>query len=175
VGEGVIVVLVALIAGVLGPCVLALLTGQQRRAEKKEDYARQDLVAAKAERAADRAREAAEAVAEQAAAAAELLLEQNHRVARTAEATQDQLKVIHGLVNSSLTSAMENELKALEGQLSLLRERPQAAVVQIAETAGKVDELRARLNDRRQQAEQAAGDVADARASNNVSQQGPGE
>ena len=80
-----------------------------RQTEKAEDYARQDLVAARVA-----------AAAEQTATAARLLVnsnaDQNARgdeVARLAAESnstiQSQLKAIHGLVNSDMTDARTNE------------------------------------------------------------------
>jgi hypothetical protein len=90
-------------AVVISTTGLTYLTNRTRRAEKVEDWARQDAVAA------------------QAAEAARLLLEQQRattaaaeRVARvTAETSADaaeQLKAIHTLVNSDMTAARSGEL-----------------------------------------------------------------
>lgn len=104
-------VLVALIvagSSTSSPLLLAFLTSRSRRKEKAGDYARQDLVAAKA------------------AEAAELLLAANERVARqTAKAdaeTQVALGAIHRLVNSNLTSAQRRELAATRAMLASMRE-----------------------------------------------------
>jgi len=69
---------IALLASVIGPGVLALLLGWQRKNEKHQDYERQDAVAAEAKRSADE-------VADQAAKAAKLLLDRQDEVAKQAE------------------------------------------------------------------------------------------
>lgn len=93
------IVVVALIAGVLGPGVLAYITGRQRRDEKREDWARQDAVAAQAA-------EAAALLLENQT----LTLEATEEVARVAQESRvdvsEQLKEIHTLVNSDMTAAL---------------------------------------------------------------------
>jgi hypothetical protein len=138
------VILVAVIVSVIAPTVLGLMTNHQRRAEKREDWARQD------------------AVADKAAEAATLLLAENKRVAATAEKTNEKLDVIHILVNSNMTAAMQAELDATRRDLVSLREvarlnreagretSPEAAAV-IAETAQRIDKLDAELRDRLKQ------------------------
>lgn len=101
-------ILVAAMIAIVGPLLLAYLTGRQRHAEKVEDYARQDAVAAKAEEAA------------------RLLLAQNKRVAKSSESTRAQLKEIHTLVNSNMTAAMQAQLVALKGQLVLMHRLAEA-------------------------------------------------
>jgi hypothetical protein len=96
------------LATTASPIILSVITANQRRKEKVEDYARQDGVAA------------------QAREAARLLLAANERVARqsatSASETQSQLKQIHTLVNSNLTQEMEARLVALDAQLVLTQE-----------------------------------------------------
>src|SRR6185436_21181642 len=117
-------VLVALI--VAASAVVNLwITGRQRRADKREDYARQDKL-----RQEDK--EARDAVAAQAAHAAELLLESNDRVAATAAATEVQLgeikdiaadtntvgKQTHTLVNSNMDEQKQFLLRSTERELA---------------------------------------------------------
>jgi hypothetical protein len=94
-------IIVAVIVSTTGPLLLGYLTDRARRRDKKEDYARQDIVA-------DRAEEAAR-----------LLLEENKRVAEATAQTQGQLQEIHTLVNSNLTAAMQAELSACEALLEM--------------------------------------------------------
>lgn len=154
------VILVALIVGVTGvitPALLAFLAGRQRREDKREDWARQDAVA---DQVADAARKAEE-VAAQAAGAADLLLAANERVAHTAAVTNEKLDVIHTLVNSNMTAAMQAELTAVEAQRAVLLE-----VITLKEDSGvstvdpratvdvlesRISELRAVLADRLEQ------------------------
>jgi hypothetical protein len=165
---------------VAGPLLLAYLTGRQRSRDKREDWARQDAVAAKAQAVADQAKEAAELlrtrqdeVAAQAAEAARLLLAANERVAiqsgEAAAVVNGKLAQIHELVNSNLTAQMEEAHGALTQQLVLMRE-----VVSLNQAAGrepspdaieaitvieaKVAELHAKLTDRAK-----ATEIADAK------------
>jgi hypothetical protein len=96
------VIVVALIVSLISPMVLGYLTNRARMADKREDWARQDAVAA------------------QAAEAAALLLEQNKQVAETAIETNRKLDVVHVLVNSDMTSSLRAQLVALRGQVVVL-------------------------------------------------------
>jgi hypothetical protein len=116
---------VVLIAAVIGPVLMTLLTGRQRRAEKAEDYKREDLVA---DRLLKR-QEAAEAQRQKDArlllAAQEETIRGTNEVARLAKEnvtnTDTQLKVIHTLVNSNMTASMRGQLAALRGQYVLMK------------------------------------------------------
>jgi hypothetical protein len=141
-----------LFASVTAPLVLALVTGRQHRRDKEQDYARQDAVAA------------------QAAEAARLLLESNEKAAEGVSETNQKLDVIHTLVNSNMTAAMESELGALTRELAMMRE-----VIGLKEAAGrkptpealkeiergrdKIAEVQAMLEDRRKQQEIINGQV----------------
>lgn len=127
---------------IVGPLFLAWLTGRQRSAEKREDWARQDAVADKVD-----------AVASQARKAAELLRTRQDEVA-------GKLNQIHDLVNSNLTTQMEEALAALTQQVVLMREvvdlnraagrePSRAAIEAIGIIEAKVGELHAKLADRR--------------------------
>jgi hypothetical protein len=124
-------------ASIVGPALISVLTARQRRAERLEDYARQDAVAA------------------QAAQAAELLLAANERVAtQTAEAsarTDGKLRQIHELVNSTLTGAMQSQLVAMEAQLAMVRRWEPHEEAHIAALEAAVGGLRAKLDDRSRQ------------------------
>jgi hypothetical protein len=145
------------------PVLVAWITGVQRRKEKKQDYARQDAVA-------DRLAARQDAIAAKAAEKAELLLDANERVAHTAMLTQEKLDVIHVLVNSNMTAAMQAELTAMEEVLAMRLElaedrtaagqqpRPELLAA-ITNARSKVAELRSALSDRMEQTK-----VADARA-----------
>jgi hypothetical protein len=149
------VVVVAVIVSVISPMIVGLMQTNQRqaeardrRSEKIEDWARQDAVAA------------------QAAQAADLLLQQNRKVAEAAVVTSQKLDVIHVLVNSNMTAAMQSELDATVRELAMMRE-----VIRLNEAAGhepsseslsavkatetRIAKLRAELQDRLKQAEVA--------------------
>jgi hypothetical protein len=119
-------VIVALIVSVIAPTLLAYLTGRQRRAEKREDWARQDKVAERVER-----------VAKVAAAA---------QSANTATLHQ-----IHTLVNSDMTAARTAELTTTRLLiLSLKRQSPDDPTVADAITTAeaRATELEQILADR---------------------------
>jgi hypothetical protein len=142
----------------LGSALVAYITYRQRRAEKAQDWARQDEVADRAAAQAKAAEERQAAVAAQAAEAARLLLAANAEVAlvarRTAESVDGKLNQIHELVNSTLTGALEDQLLAREQLLVLMRERPgqsPEARKSLADMEDMVAELRAKLADRARQ------------------------
>jgi hypothetical protein len=104
---------VAAVVGVLalvGQLGGSLIVGRQRRADKREDWARQDEVAAKA----DSVRVKAEAAA--------LLV----KATKTQEGKLDDLSagqaVIHGLVNSNITTLKEEALASSRRELVALSE-----------------------------------------------------
>jgi hypothetical protein len=156
--ENVYLALIVAIPAMMSPLLMAWLTNRNRAQEKTEDYARQDAVAAKAELAARKVAEAAE-----------LLLASNAQVAKAADeaskATNTKLDVIHTLVNSNMTAAMQAELDSRRIALALMLE-----VVELKKTAGssptaealeavgaakgKIVELEAALNDRLKQSKE---------------------
>lgn len=129
------------IGTVFSPLLLSWLTGRQRRAEKKQDWKRQDEVA------------------EQAAKAAALLLAQNKVVAAAAGIINEKLDTIHTLVNSQMTAALQSESDAITRELAMMKEvialkrasgqePSQGALEAIVATEAKIAELRAVLADR---------------------------
>lgn len=124
---------VAITVAVVGPFLLAWLQGRQRTAdmhaearlraeERAEDYARQDLVAERLSRRNDEVAAKAQQVAIQTQTAAQLLLQNNEKVAAATKAANTKLDVIHTLVNSNMTAALQGELDASKAQLVTLRE-----------------------------------------------------
>lgn len=105
-------------AAIATPLLTAWLNAKIINAGKQQDYARQDLVAAKAEEAAI------------------LLLAANERVAKqtkeAAQITNGRLDQIHELVNSTMTAQMEENHQALAQQLVLMRE-----VISLNSAAGR--------------------------------------
>lgn len=151
-----VAVLVAVIVSVVAPVVLSWLTNRQRRAERIEDYARQDAVA-------DRLTKRQNEVAAQAAEAAALLLAANERVAaqtaEASEATQAQLRQIHTLVNNDMTKAIQAQYDALVQVVTMMRviaglklkaglapDRDDAAAIEA--TLAQLAELGATITDR---------------------------
>ncbi len=145
------------ITTVVTPVITAIVVNRSRLAEKAEDYTRQDAVAARAE-AVSRALENGQIKA------ATLLVENNKVVAAAAAETQGQLKVIHTLVNSSLTAAMQSSLDDKRVTLVLMREiidikqrqgtsPTMDALAALEAVRGKIGELEAKLDDRKKAAD----------------------
>lgn len=118
------VIVVALIVSVISPLMLAYITNKSRINEKREDWRRQDVVAARAAEVAERLLAKQEettrqtkATAEQAKEAASLLVENNKVVADTAVVTNSKLDIIHTLVNSNMTAALQGELDRSKGEI----------------------------------------------------------
>jgi hypothetical protein len=134
--NAVLIALIVATASLTGPLLLARANARARRNEKQEDYARQDAVAA------------------QAAEAARLLLAENKKVAETAAVTNDKLDVIHVLVNSNMTAAMQGQLVALKAQLVLMQKLAEQKVSTedeigaIKAVQAQIAELEAALTDR---------------------------
>jgi len=92
-----------------------------RRAEKEQDWARQDLVASRAETAAGQLLESQALLAKQAETAARVLAHNTESVADRLDVLADGQIVIHALVNSNMTAAMQAELDAKHALLLALR------------------------------------------------------
>jgi hypothetical protein len=133
----------------VSPLTLAYLTNKHTRRDRAEDWARQDAVALHAARAA------------------ELLLADNKKVAATTALVITKLDVVHTLVNSTLTEAMQSEYEAVKRELVLLneivalnkvagREPSNAALLEISQAEIKIGELSQALADRLKAATQAA-------------------
>ena len=155
--NGWLAVIAAVTSGTISPLLLSMLTNRQRRRDKLEDWARQDAVAA------------------QAAAAAELLLAANERVASGTKVTNDKLDVIHTLVNSSMTAAVQAEHDATVRELAMMREvvaLHRAAgrevsgesLAAIAATESKIAELKTTLADRLAQSKIVEAQLSDQRS-----------
>lgn len=107
-------ILIAVIAGlgaVLAASIPIFVNGRQNRAQRKEDWARQDLVAARAIEAVA----AAETVAAHAAETADAQ-------AVASAALDTKLTRIAHQTDGLYTAALESELRALVGQAATLRE-----------------------------------------------------
>lgn len=155
------VIVGVLIASFIGPVTLLVLTNRYRR----EDWARQDRVA-------DRAAETAE-----------LLLANNQAVADTAEVTNNKLDVIHTLVNSNMTAALQGELDSTRANLATLRELIALRVSQgqepnndtlaaLATLEAKVKKLAANLSDRLEQTKVADAQIFIAKESKSKKKDG---
>lgn len=136
----IVAAVVAIAASTISPIVLAHMAARTRRQERLEDYARQDQVASRL-------------------LAANSLTAKQSAIADSA--TQIQLREIHTLVNSNMTTVMKAELDARIGQLETMRKlvelnRRQGVLPTIEENVtietlqDKIDELKVTLRDRTQ-------------------------
>lgn len=146
--DGIAVALIVALSSTIGPMLMAWLTNRHLRKQKIEDYRRQDEVARKAEEVAVRV--ASNARAMQLA---------GERQEKFAVITQGKLDVIHALVNSSMTAAMQAELDATVRELAMMREvillnriagkEPSVdALAAVELTATRISELATALSDR---------------------------
>lgn len=144
----VIVAVIVAISSTVGPLLVQRSTNVQRRKERAEDKADRDAVAHQAQEAADKL---VQSNADVAAAAKE-----------TGAKTLAAVGVIHTLVNSNLTDAIEASLVASEANLTSLREladlrlglgqKPTTeALAMFRSVEGQVSELRLKLQDRKRQ------------------------
>jgi biopolymer transport protein ExbB/TolQ len=158
------VAIIVLFTSVGSPILLAHLTSRRHRRERLEDYERQDRVARRVAEAAERLTKRQDQTAIKAAEAAELLLAANERVAATAGVVNDKLDIIHTLVNSNMSAAMQAELDALETSVAMMtevidlkkaagREPTQDALVALKSARAKVRESKVALADRTTQSE----------------------
>jgi hypothetical protein len=151
---------------VVGPLLLAYLTGRQRTRDKREDWARQDAVAAKADAVAEQARVAAELLL----AAQKASIKRTDEVARLAaeaaaqtasklESIDLQGRSIHTLVNQKLTDVTQQALAATQALLPLLEDAIARTVAggdlptstdlqRIADTRRSIVDLQANLHER---------------------------
>lgn len=116
---------ITIAGGVTTALILTFLIGRQQRASKKEDWEHQAEMEQLAEEREQARIKAAEKVQDQVAEAAKLALEANDRVTATAETANQKLDgivatsaVIHTLVNSNLTTEMDEHLDALKNALT---------------------------------------------------------
>lgn len=147
---------------VIGPTVSGYFTNRSRRQDREEDRKDREAVANQAAEAARLLIERQDATAAKVAEAARLVKENNKAVAAATAETQEQLKVIHGLVNSSMTAAMQSEYGAVQRELAMMQEvielkraagkNPSVdALAAIGATKDKIAELAAALADRLKQ------------------------
>ena len=165
--------------GVLSPLVLGWLNARSRLREKSEDaedaatkqraeWARQDEVALKAAAVAKEASDAAIAAAAAAETVAKVAAAAQADAAKAAATLIGKIDVVHTLVNSQMTSAMQAELDATIRELALMRELADMRHVQhpgvatpavdraIALTNDRIAVLQSALNDRHLAADQVA-------------------
>lgn len=151
--EAVYLALIVAVPAFLSPLFLAWLTNRNLRKVKEQDWARQDVVAAKAERTA------------------ELLRKNNLAVALATAETQKQLKIIHTLVNSTLTAALQGRVDAVRKAIGLMHriielnkgigiEPTIAALAEIEASEKEVADLELNITDRLRQSKEAVIEAA---------------
>ena len=156
---------VAVTTTVVAPMLTTWQASRTRRAERLDDYARQDMVAEKAERVADLLMQRQNAAAAEASHVAQRLLVTNEIVAKTSKETIEKLDIIHTLVNSNMTAAMQSEFDATSRELAMMMEvlelkraaghQPSPASLGAIEAAkSNLDELGAALRDRKRNQDQ---------------------
>lgn len=132
-------IVLAVVVSVIAPLLMSWQVNRSRREEKKEDWARQDLIALQAQEAA------------------ELLVMSNAKIAAATEATNAKIdnvaitaNVIHTLVNSEMTRVLKLQLVALQSQLVLLKNGPQinGVVATTVDVETQIDELQVVLAER---------------------------
>jgi hypothetical protein len=114
--------IVVAVCSPIGPALVAWVQSRNRRAEKKQDYAREDAVAKQAAEAARLLVERQDAIAARATETAKLLATNTAAVAESAQRTSDKLDVIHVLVNSNMTAAMQAEFDATTREAAMIQE-----------------------------------------------------
>lgn len=167
------VILLALI-GISSAPLMAMITQSYRRAERQEDYRREDEVAERVRIVSDRA----EDVSQKVDRTASDLVQANRSVASTVAETAAQMRhssnqfntkldVIHTLVNSTLTAALQGELTAFIGLLALMRNPGAVDNAELLATEHKIMNLKRIIRDRDQQAK-----LSDLRAADNAEEEG---
>lgn len=129
--NAILIALIVAVPAIVSPLLLSLMTNRNRRLEKEQDYARLDMVAEKAEKAAEMVADKVRLVAQKAAEDAKLLVSINERVAAKAKLTIEKLDVIHALVNSNMTATMQSELDSHVVALALMIE-----IIELKRAAG---------------------------------------
>lgn len=150
---------VALVVAVLSPYLIDRRREKARRAEKEQDWAREDAVAAKVQAAAGEIAQRAELLVASNAEVAGVLAEAAEKTDAKLDALEKTTNTIHALVNSDMTKALHAQLIALRSQLVLLNNvqpRTEEIHEQIADVRLQIGELEAVLEQRSKGAEEAA-------------------
>jgi hypothetical protein len=167
----VLLVLGIISTAVGSPVLLAYLNGKQaaraatqaagiRRQEKEQDWARQDEVARQVTEAASQAAMAARLLVQSNAQVAEKVAGVAETAAAAAAVTIDKLNVIHSLVDGNVTTVLQSVYDGNVRELVMMRElfkrdaaeglhQSPDAQAAIAAMVTKIDELGAKLADRR--------------------------
>lgn len=162
--ENISLAIIVAIPTVLSPLLMSWLQNRNLLKVKAQDYEREDEVA-------KNLLERQDAIAAKTAETAFLLRANNAAVARNAADTKDKLSVIHALVNSSMTAALQSELAACRRTLVLMTEmidikrssghEPSDKTVQeMGAIKAKVAELETTIAERLKQADEIAASIA---------------
>lgn len=144
------VALIGTVAALGSPILMSILTNRNALALKKQDWDRQDEVARRAEAAAARN--------------ASLIAELNQSTAEANKTTVGKLDVIHTLVNSTLTAAMQVALDGVQRELVLMERDSLTDPALVVSTKKKIAELEKIIDERNKKTEIAdlQGQKADA-------------
>jgi hypothetical protein len=145
----------AFVGSIAGPLINARIISRG----KVEDWARQDEVAARAETAAANLAEAQAETMRRTDEVADVAAKFDKAVQVKLDHISAQADQIHGLVNSKLSAALENEQAAVVDRVSVMQEiirlnraqglEPSPATLDsIAKAEARVHELRVQLEDR---------------------------
>lgn len=134
-----LVALLGTTAALVSPILMSMLTNRNAIALKKQDWDRQDEVARRAEAAAIRN--------------ASLIAESTQQSAEASKITIGKLDVIHTLVNSTLTAAMQVALDGVRREVVLLERDPATDYAMIESTKKKIAELEKIIEERNKQTE----------------------
>lgn len=152
--------IIAFLTAIATPTIASIINAHTTARAREADWARQDQVAAAAEAAANRLVESQHTLAQAALKAAVASEHRGRAVAARLDQLDDKAAVIHDLVNSSMTAAMQSEYEAvvrdLRSQRQLLElykaqgvEPSTETLDMIAAIAAKADELHLTLENRK--------------------------
>jgi hypothetical protein len=164
----IIVAALAVFTSITAPLYLSHRTEKMHRDDLLEQYRREDLVAKRASAVAEALLAQQQQTARDLAAAHADANCRTDEVARTAARTNasvnGKLDIIHQLVNSSMSAAMQSELDALETSLVMMKEvidlkrtaghePTEEAIAAVQAAEAKIREARANIDDRLKQSE----------------------
>ena len=182
-----IVAIPTVLTSAILPLVLNIVTARARTAEKIADNKRQDELTTRTENAAKdvaiQAREAARLLVLNTSKVAEVAKETGDKIVVAAKVTNDKLDVLHTLVNSQYTAALQAELDATMRELVMVHEvidlkRAQGqqpsemSQATIAATEAKIAALHTTLDERAKQAKVVETQQANQRHDNEVAANG---
>lgn len=145
-------VVVALIVSIISPVIINRLGARDRRQEKKEDWARQDLVTQRLEESNERVRRRAEAAAEKVEEAAEKVEAVREQAETAATLLQDATGVVAEKVESVRQQAktaallLHDATEEVATKVELVRTQAEHAAELLVESNGKLDQIHTLVN-----------------------------